>query len=701
MLIGGGCVETIIQCQAVYIIRDALRLSIQFYYAACLQSLGTDLKSFSFSHHIVPRFAHTHPTTSSSFTHLPPPRQTPPKHIMSRIAITSSGIKFPLPPLTDIFHVLIRPPGISERLILASLILTILSLALPLPPILYLFYFLFWRLSYNLFLGCILHHQSKSQFLTHWVSSLSPSAKTLFNHLSTSSLPTSYAWESSPDELNAWLVFRLLATVILANDGVSYVAFVLKYLIPFSQSSPALLLITMPAAALLMILSVWAKGKAHVTLGDFAWFWGDFFFTLHDCNLVFEGVFNLFPHPMYTAGYAGYYAAALFTRSYTVLFVSLLAHILQLTFLTFVEQPHIDKIYPKPQVSKIDDTPITDESSPSTAFIAGIPAMPVVAALTAVCATLTLVGASGHVSSGFVILLVIIWRLMHWGACAALLGKSSDKTEANMWMRLYGKKQSKPKAYSSWQHVYLTSYMINHALFVVAALTLESHAASSSWMKWWSHILGGLTAIGIGGMSAWSAWREIGWFGFYYGDFFVTPGNRELVNVGPYRYVSHPEVTIGYLVYYGVATMMQSWDLIWLTMFCQGVHWTFVTYMEQPNIECQYKLTWRNTELESFVMGLPGIGKVVELLRRVGLKGANIASEGCVTHFETVSKQFVVGKEKLQADLTKKSSKIWEEKVVRPAVNFRNKAEAQYGVMNCERVVTLLEKSGNKVRKLA
>merc|ERR1711871_1244986 len=48
---------------------------------------------------------------------------------------------------------------------------------------------------------------------------------------------------------------------------------------------------------------------------------------------------------MYTVGYAWMYGFGFWSRSYTVFALSLFAHLAQMAFLTFIETPHIEKIY--------------------------------------------------------------------------------------------------------------------------------------------------------------------------------------------------------------------------------------------------------------------------------------------------------------------------------------------------------------------
>lgn len=218
--------------------------------------------------------------------------------------------------------------------------------------------FLFWRGCYNIGIGWLLYKQSESRLLTSVAEkshvfedpSIPTSRPWLHDLVKTElekKIPEDYNFDDAPIEYNTWLVFRRVVDLVLICDFTSYCLFAMTCGGRPVGENFALTITRWVTGVSLIIFNLWVKLDAHRVVKDYAWYWGDFFY-LTDEELTFDGVFKIFPHPMYSVGYAGYYGISLMAANYKVLLISITAHAAQFIFLLYVETPHIEKTYPPP-----------------------------------------------------------------------------------------------------------------------------------------------------------------------------------------------------------------------------------------------------------------------------------------------------------------------------------------------------------------
>ena len=244
-------------------------------------------------------------------------------------------------------------------------------------PSYYLILFVvFWRLMYNVFLGYVLNYQSKTKGLTKYVRNVCEKKNSaMYNFLSflVNSTVGCDSMETKPAEFNAWVLNTQVVNVILPNDVFAFSLFALREVNLFGYVSESdmefknlvnsiLPTIDLPVfvestelafifhvvvyvvGIVLIVFSLWGKFLSHKVIGYYAWFWGDFFFKI-DKTLKFDGIFEVFPHPMYTVGYAWMYGTSMICGSYQVLALTMFSHISQMGFLGWCEEPHIKRTY--------------------------------------------------------------------------------------------------------------------------------------------------------------------------------------------------------------------------------------------------------------------------------------------------------------------------------------------------------------------
>lgn len=228
-------------------------------------------------------------------------------------------------------------------------------------------YSILWRLIYNVGIGYLLYKQSSCGWLVKKLSKqgfgkidegkkrpLIP--RLLINQIRNDYFAgqSSYDYEALPLEYNSWLLFRYIVDFVFTNELFSYiVTFLNNFNVPSGFNLMVILRYLLSFS--LILLGVWVKTSAYDVLGDYGWYWGDYFYTMPNYKLVFNGVFKLFPHPMYTVGYSTLYGFSLFCGSFKMLFLSIFVHISQLCFLKIAETPHLSKIYPnKSQVEFVE-----------------------------------------------------------------------------------------------------------------------------------------------------------------------------------------------------------------------------------------------------------------------------------------------------------------------------------------------------------
>ena len=320
------------------------------------------------------------------------------------------------------------------------------------------------------------------------------------------------------------------------------------------------------------------------------------------------------PHPMYSVGYAGYYGISLMAASYSVLFVSIAAHLAQFLFLVYVENPHIEKTYnsppPRKQTADLEDDPnvthrlqaglvydappIASASQPSPVHnLIGLHNVDLhrvtdtsVILLQIYIVTLTAVTPSTPIYKTLFVLHAVAWRLWYSIGIGYLLNRQSDEMAWTRHFLKYG--ESTEEAWRQWKGIYHISMTTCYVSFIAASWKMYSMPLGwGGGLVLLKHVLG----VGLITLQVWtmvSIYDSLGEFRWFFGDFFYVQAPQKLTYNGIYRFLNNPERVIGLAGVWGAALITRSSAIYFLALLSHVLTLLFLQFVERPHMQKLY-----------------------------------------------------------------------------------------------------------------